>query len=53
MAYYGWSDAGFDLQGNPLPHRIAYLEALGDLGVAIVVVVAALLLHVAWRRRGV
>lgn len=52
VAYYGWSDAGFDLQGNALPHRLAYLEALGNIGVAGIILFVSLRLQLAWRRRG-
>jgi hypothetical protein len=52
VAYYGWSDAGYDSQGNPLPDELAYIAALGNIGVAGIILLVAFRLQRAWHRRG-
>jgi hypothetical protein len=53
VAYYGWSDAGFNLKGTPIAPRVAWWPVLGNTLIAGLILLLAFCAHRHWRRKPV
>ena len=53
VAYYGFSDAGFAFDGTPLPHRLEWGPALGNVLVCSLMIASSVVVHLWWSRRRV